>query len=502
MLPAQTPPAAATRTTAATRTAMVKTMPFVVVTLNTFTAVPAPIRFSGQRTRLKKMARLMSRLNGGDVDAFVLCECIVPSVVEDLLQPLAELGWPYCTKPLFSDRMLAQNLMPTLMSGGVFIMSRWPIVDEHQRVFENAIGADALVSKGVTHARILKHGKMFNVMGTHMQAWKTTEARTVRLKQSIEIRDFIRRLDLSPREPLLFAGDINIDRDSQFVDLQNFLHVTELNMPPIVGAERHTVSKNNQLYGVDDPSQYRNDSWPDGCYDVYLDTLRCVCCADAWIDYVLTSRSHQLPCARSSSLQALPMHVPAYRVQLALNTWRKVRDLTDHYAVIGKFVFCIDDDDDDDDDSQQTTLQRRSGSGRGNRHSRRLVSRIDDSGSSGSVSSSSYSSSSVNDGVDDDDDDGDGDGERARNSRLLLRRRLDQHTERLATVRRRRRRRQRTGHALPASASASASVFDVEHHSLTSAGSPGMVAIVCVTISLMLVILFRIVLTHRRSRRR
>lgn len=315
------------------------TCPFTVVTLNTFTAVPEPIRFSGQRTRLKKMAKMLSKLNHEDVDAFVLCECIVTSVVEDLLQPLAELGWPYCTKPLVSTKVLGQNMLPTVLSGGVFIMSKWPIVEENQHVYENAIGADALVSKGISHARILKNDKMFNVMGTHMQAWKTTDARAIRIKQSLEIREFIQRLNISPNEPLILSGDINIDRDTQFVDLQNFLHITEMNMPPIVGTERHTVSKDNQLYGVDDPFQYKNDSWPDGCYDIYLDTLRCVCCADVWIDYVLSSRSHQAPIARSSSLQAVPLHVQPYEVRLAMNTWRKVRDLTDHYAVIGRFLF-------------------------------------------------------------------------------------------------------------------------------------------------------------------
>jgi endonuclease/exonuclease/phosphatase family metal-dependent hydrolase len=315
-------------------------MSFALVTLNTFTPVPEPVRFCGQRTRLKKIAQVLPTINQGNVDAFVLCECIIESVFEDLLQPMAKRGWRYCTKPLVSANVMTnQSLLPSIMSGGVFILSKWPIVREDRHVYRNAIGADSMVAKGVVYARIMKEGKMFNVLGTHLQAWKSADARSVRIQQTLEIRDFVTKLELSSDEPLMLAGDFNIDRDSEFVDLQNFLHITEMNMPPIVGSERHTVSKNNELYGVDDPTQYTNESWPNGCFDVYKDTLRCVCCADAWVDYVLTSRVHQLPLKHTSSIQALPLRVERYNVQLCVNTWRKVRDITDHYAVIGQFMF-------------------------------------------------------------------------------------------------------------------------------------------------------------------
>lgn len=322
-----------------------------IAIINTFTAAPEPLRYCGQDVRLGKLLDALDNVGmlgksaaypAGDdalVDVFVFCECIVSTVISVLLQPLAARGWSYCTRPLVSDAFIASNSLPSVMSGGVFIVSRFPIVSEAQHVFKHAIGADAMAAKGVKYARVRKQGRVYNVFGTHMQAWRGKAAARIRTHQAVEIRNFIHSLCIPVSESVFLAGDINIDRDEQFAELQTFLSVTELNMPPIVGKERYTVSRDNQLYGLDDPSQYTNKSWPNGCLGVYLDTLECVCCNNQWLDYVLNSRSHALPDAHTSSIRAVPLRVDPYDVEIQRNTWRRIVDVTDHYAAVGTFYF-------------------------------------------------------------------------------------------------------------------------------------------------------------------
>ena len=347
-------------------------MNFRVAQFNTFTTLPEPIRFLGQRERLRRMAEPLAEL---DADVIVLNECIIKDAHTILLPALARYGYRFCTRQLISDAPL-----PSIVNGGVFVVSRWPIVQEYGHVFSARCGSDALAAKGVVYARIAKHGKMFNVLGTHMQAWDSAEAVRVRVEQSLEIRGVIDFLRVPADEPLLLAGDLNIDREHQWSELQHFLHSTRMNVPPVVGPERFTLSNHNQLYGNDVPSMYKNDEWPDGCMDVYLQTLRCVCCKNLWCDYVLHSRAHQHPadgrvhaasrvvprpssrsdreeCESESGsetlestspntapdncqLRAVPIRTDEpYRVRLNLTTWRMTRDLSDHYAVVASLAF-------------------------------------------------------------------------------------------------------------------------------------------------------------------
>lgn len=71
-------------------------------------------------------------------------------------------------------------------------------------------------AKGVVYARILKTNtqgikQVFNVFGTHMQAWDSVEAANTRLKQQQSINTFIDSLNIPKSEPIIIAGDFNVD---------------------------------------------------------------------------------------------------------------------------------------------------------------------------------------------------------------------------------------------------------------------------------------------------
>jgi hypothetical protein len=110
-------------------------------------------------------------------------------------------------------------------------------------------------------------------------------------------------------------------------------------MPPIRGIERYSVSKQNHWVGLDDPSQYQNEDWPDGCYDITLDTMFCVCCENALVDYWCVSRRHQPEIPGSGFLTVYPLRVEPYSAQVNFSTKRTMEFLSDHSVIVGHFEF-------------------------------------------------------------------------------------------------------------------------------------------------------------------
>lgn len=100
--------------------------------------------------------------------------------------------------------------------GGVAIASRWPMTRQIQYIFDDACGADSLSEKGFAYARLNVNGTPVHVLGTHLQAdddgCDDGEAARTRTSQLKEMRHFVDGLKIPAGEPVIFAGDMNIDR--------------------------------------------------------------------------------------------------------------------------------------------------------------------------------------------------------------------------------------------------------------------------------------------------
>lgn len=113
------------------------------------------------------------------------------------------------------------------LSGGVMIFSKWPIVREEQIVYQACSGADALAAKGAVYAAINKNGKIYHLFGTHLQAGNDDDSIRSRKKQLNELTNFIDRMYIPANEPVLLAGDFNINEFSNEAhDLLSILNVT------------------------------------------------------------------------------------------------------------------------------------------------------------------------------------------------------------------------------------------------------------------------------------
>lgn len=284
---------------------------------------PFWVGHDGQRERVCRIPQALARSIASQehVDVLVFNEsfsgiCVNGLKLTDLL---AYYGWRYHL-PTISTWWKPSN-------GGIFIASKWPIIASQDLVYRACRHSDCLAAKGVQYARIEKmvdgRSKLYHVFGTHMQAWGGAEAAAVRGRQALEMAEFVKQQGIPPTEPVLLAGDFNT-RGPGSPPFQELIDTLKVSMPAIVGERRGTMDVDNTLFS--------RGPW--------------------WVDYVLPSTVHQRP--TEAVLEALglkterefaicvaaplqPYYVGPYAP--SCTTTLRVRDLSDHYPVIGRFEY-------------------------------------------------------------------------------------------------------------------------------------------------------------------
>ena len=86
---------------------------------------------------------------------------------------LAYYGFYYSTLTVgdMPERKRRRRRFIGLVNGGVFIASKWPLLNTKSHVFRayTASEADAWSMKGVVYTQVNKTGRIFHVLGTHLQ---------------------------------------------------------------------------------------------------------------------------------------------------------------------------------------------------------------------------------------------------------------------------------------------------------------------------------------------
>ncbi|MGA5134077.1 sphingomyelin phosphodiesterase [Streptomyces olivoreticuli] len=105
---------------------------------------------------------------------------------------------------------------PFVVNGGVTLLSKYPISESHQLVYNNSDSktADYKSNKGAALARLSVSGKSVWVAGTHLQADEAGSSpventRKVRLEQLKELRSWASQK--AKGEPVVVAGDFNVE---------------------------------------------------------------------------------------------------------------------------------------------------------------------------------------------------------------------------------------------------------------------------------------------------
>lgn len=114
-----------------------------------------------------------------------------------------------------------------VLTGGVMIFSKWPIVLEKQVVYKASASGDSLAAKGAIYAEINKEGKIYHIFGTHLQAGGDDSEKQARQKQIVELNNFIASLNIPATDPVLIGGDFNVNQFGGDINmLLNTLNVT------------------------------------------------------------------------------------------------------------------------------------------------------------------------------------------------------------------------------------------------------------------------------------
>ncbi|MFJ5117360.1 sphingomyelin phosphodiesterase [Kitasatospora sp. NPDC088548] len=152
-------------------------------------------------------------------DVVVLQEAF-DNAASDLLTAQASAAYPYHTPVVGRstsgwDATNGSFSAATPEDGGVTLLSKWPILRKEQYVFKDACGSDWWSNKGFVYAVLNVNGVRTHVIGTHLQSTDSGcsagQPAAVRAAQLKAMRAFVDGKNIPAAEPVLIAGDLNID---------------------------------------------------------------------------------------------------------------------------------------------------------------------------------------------------------------------------------------------------------------------------------------------------
>lgn len=283
-----------------------------VLQWNIMTPVLPPFRHYGQWERLARVPQFVADVAP---DVVVFNELIPKPAVAYLREKMRELGFEHSTEPLW-DHLTEY--------GGVQIFAKQEIVGQTFVLFgEHCVSSDCLSAKGCVLAQ-LANGVF--VAGTHLQSGARND--DVRAPQLERMRAL---LDTVPSDrTLIVCGDFNTG-DEQMLRAALSVHALRNDSPLAFSVDPSA----NPFVGMDDPAEYTNDEWPDGCYDDLLETHNCKCCPARVYDWVFTRN------ATGSYRIVEPLAPEPFECSY---TWRNTistRYLSDHNAVVADIATAL-----------------------------------------------------------------------------------------------------------------------------------------------------------------
>jgi endonuclease/exonuclease/phosphatase family metal-dependent hydrolase len=296
---------------------------------NVMLATPSLVRQIGQEHRVALIPPLWDS-GSSDADLWVLCEVGSQTHYDYLVRAAAQRGYVYHTKPLHEELTL---------QGGVVVVSRLPFLEERNHVFSRSAGFDALSAKGVLWVRMEKAGVRFHVFAMHMQSGNDSKVVSIQVAQMQEIEAFIHECSLSPDEPYIIVGDLNVDWTSQSSFISLLCHTWHVQKPlrHIDSAPYPFDASNNTLVGLDHIDLHTSPEYPQGCAAEFWAQGRCVCCSSQWLDYILCADdTHRNYTIRSSGMRVIPYRTELYRIPMtgAPSGYVWTRDISDHYPMV------------------------------------------------------------------------------------------------------------------------------------------------------------------------
>lgn len=179
-----------------------------------------------------------------------------------------------------------------LIDSGLVILSKFEILERSELVFSQGKGVDGLCSKGALYVKLNLPTGPLNVFTTHLQASYFTESckefveyRNVRKMQLIEMKKFIDKCVYNRQEPIVIAGDFNVDGRESRKKLQFDVVEEYIEFWNILSGNEEMVDVIRDLYGESLATFAAVDQY--GCPLETVLTGIDECCQDECLDYVL-----------------------------------------------------------------------------------------------------------------------------------------------------------------------------------------------------------------------
>jgi endonuclease/exonuclease/phosphatase family metal-dependent hydrolase len=212
--------------------------------------LPRLIMQVGQNERSKLIAETLLK---ADYDVIVFQEAFDKKARNILWGILKEI-YPYAVGPVNE----ARTKLLTVTNGGVWIVSRLPLKEVGEILFDNCKGFDCGSRKGALMVEVEKDGYTYQLIGTHLQAFDSPKKEEIRNKQLLQIKNELVDPYHVDGVPQLLCGDFNIHKRDVKLYTQmlkslsacddNFCTVDILEDNPATSGEMHTYdSKNNDL---------------------------------------------------------------------------------------------------------------------------------------------------------------------------------------------------------------------------------------------------------------
>lgn len=196
------------------------------LTVMSYNIMQLPFQDWDQTARLQNTANTIRQLSVNP-DVLIINEAFTDDAYQTLTHSLADI-YPYATpivgQHCSTDHSNWQTIQgrcsnsPFIIRGGTFILSRYPILEQHAYVFTHYSklfeAADYFSNKGAVLIKVAQNGKPRYIVGTHLQAsYKkyVEKAHTIRMQQFSEINSWLKQFKISPTHPVVLAGDFNVE---------------------------------------------------------------------------------------------------------------------------------------------------------------------------------------------------------------------------------------------------------------------------------------------------
>lgn len=295
-------------------------------------AAPA-VMLNGQMDRIGPIADKVLAL---DPDVIVFLECFYIDAKDHLVD-------------LLSDRYKEHRYLPRhklrFLSGGVLILSKYPVISSQTLVYRNRSLVDGMASKGglAVQVRHPEEGPLW-IVGSHVQAWASHQ--TIRIKQFEELSEWL-KIHVPQGSKVVILGDFNMDYHTKLKDLMKAARAIQVSK--LTGSEQYTNNKKNHLRGLDGSAQSCERSYYCGicwstddpgvcrmkCDDMKDAKPVCECCENLMLDYGIILKGYRK--AKEFTVQVLPWQADkpltfqCWRIGWVSNPRLTTKDLSDHY---------------------------------------------------------------------------------------------------------------------------------------------------------------------------